>query len=101
LKAWSSLAYNPKQLSLEIANTHRIDHELELGVFIKKGGVNIPIKDAMSHVGGYFIGIDLTDRGIKILIKICKVQQKQKGFHGHSQKDKIIFAQFLSLLNNK
>jgi len=26
LKAWSSLSYNPKQLSLPIASTHRIDH---------------------------------------------------------------------------
>lgn len=41
LKSWSSLAFNPKQLSLLIANTHKIDHELELGVFIKKGGKNI------------------------------------------------------------
>jgi 2-keto-4-pentenoate hydratase/2-oxohepta-3-ene-1,7-dioic acid hydratase in catechol pathway len=28
LKPWSSLSFNPKTLSLPIAGTHRIDHEL-------------------------------------------------------------------------
>lgn len=42
IKPWSSVVYNPEALSLPISNKHRIDHELELGVFIKKGGSNIP-----------------------------------------------------------
>ena len=41
LKPWSSLIYNPKTISLPRAKDHRIDHEVELGVFFKKGGKNI------------------------------------------------------------
>ena len=41
IKPWSSLALAPVALSLPICLKHQIDHELELGVFIKKGGSNI------------------------------------------------------------
>lgn len=61
-KPWSSLNFNPSTLSLPIATQHRVDHELELGVFIKKGGKNISKESALQHVGGYFIGIDFSDR---------------------------------------
>lgn len=62
-KPWTSLVYNPTKLHLPISKTHRIDHELELGVFISKGGSNIKKEDVSNHIGGYFIGIDFTDRG--------------------------------------
>ena len=62
-KPWSSLSYAPKEVRIPSAKIHRIDHELELGVFISKGGSNIAKEDAFSHIGGYFIGLDLTDRG--------------------------------------
>ena len=42
LKPWSSINFSPKVLSLPIAAEHRVDHEIELGVFITKGGSNIP-----------------------------------------------------------
>jgi 2-keto-4-pentenoate hydratase/2-oxohepta-3-ene-1,7-dioic acid hydratase in catechol pathway len=35
-----------------------------LGVYIENGGKNISKEEAMSHVGGYFIGIDFSDRGM-------------------------------------
>ena len=73
LKPWSSLAVDPQQLKLKIAAKHRIDHELELGVFIKKGGSNISKENAMEHVGGYFLALDLTDRDLQ---KVAK----EKGF---------------------
>ena len=41
MKPWTSVSHNPNTLSLPISNKHRIDHELELGVFISKGGKNI------------------------------------------------------------
>lgn len=63
LKPWSSLSYQPATLHLPSSKEHRIDHELELGVYISKGGSNIKKEDAFSHIGGYFIGIDFTDRG--------------------------------------
>lgn len=69
MKPWSSLAYNPETLALPIANKHRIDHELELGVFISKGGSNISKEKAMEHVGGYFLALDLTDRDLQKVAK--------------------------------
>lgn len=62
-KPWSSVAYNPSKLLLSHSAFHRIDHELELGVYISKGGSKIAKEAAMHHIGGYFIGIDFTDRG--------------------------------------
>lgn len=63
MKPWSSIAYNPASLALSATKFHRIDHELELGVYITKAGSNISKEEAHSHVGGYFIGIDFSDRG--------------------------------------
>ena len=73
LKPWSSLSLAPTNLALPISLEHQIDHELELGVFINKGGSNIPKEKAMEHVGGYFLALDLTDRDFQ---KVAK----QKGF---------------------
>lgn len=42
LKPWSSINYAPKLLSLPSAASHRVSHELELGVFISKPGSKIP-----------------------------------------------------------
>jgi 2-keto-4-pentenoate hydratase/2-oxohepta-3-ene-1,7-dioic acid hydratase in catechol pathway len=63
LKPWSSVNYNPKSLALPSSAIHRVDHELELGVLISKTAKNVTKEEAMAHVGGYFIGIDFTDRG--------------------------------------
>ncbi len=41
----------------------RNDHEVELAVIIGKGGKRISRADAMSHVAGYSIGLDITVRG--------------------------------------
>lgn len=41
----------------------RNDHEVELAVVIGRGGKNIARKDALSHVAGYCIGLDITVRG--------------------------------------
>ena len=64
MKPWSSVAYNPASLVLSSTKFHRIDHELELGVYITKAGSNISKEEAHTHVGGYFIGIDFSDRGM-------------------------------------
>jgi 2-keto-4-pentenoate hydratase/2-oxohepta-3-ene-1,7-dioic acid hydratase in catechol pathway len=42
MKPWSTLAYDPTTVALASLNFHRIDFELELGVYISKGGKNIP-----------------------------------------------------------
>ncbi len=41
----------------------RNDHEVELAVVIGRGGKNISRDDALSHVAGYCIGLDITVRG--------------------------------------
>jgi fumarylpyruvate hydrolase len=42
-----------------------LHHELELVVAIGKGGRNITAADAMSHVWGYAVGLDMTRRDLQ------------------------------------
>ena len=42
-----------------------VHHEIELVVALKKGGSNISIDDAMSHVFGYAVGLDMTRRDLQ------------------------------------
>jgi len=41
----------------------RIDHEIELALVIGRKGFRIAEADALDHVGGYMIGLDMTIRG--------------------------------------
>jgi 2,4-didehydro-3-deoxy-L-rhamnonate hydrolase len=41
----------------------RNDHEVELAMIIGQGGSDISRDDALSHVAGYAIGLDMTVRG--------------------------------------
>ena len=43
-------------------NGRDVLHEIELGVMIGRAGKNIPEADARTYVGGYFLGLDLTDK---------------------------------------
>jgi fumarylpyruvate hydrolase len=45
--------------------TQDLQHEIELVVAIGKGGNNISREDALSHVFGYGVGIDLTRRDLQ------------------------------------
>lgn len=45
--------------------TENFHHEIELVVAIGKGGINISEADALDHVWGYGVGIDLTRRDIQ------------------------------------
>jgi len=42
--------------------TENLHYEVELVVALAKGGKNIPVADALSHVYGYAVGLDLTRR---------------------------------------
>lgn len=44
---------------------NELHHEVELGVVIGKTGVFIPESDAMNHVGGYALALDMTARDIQ------------------------------------
>jgi fumarylpyruvate hydrolase len=45
--------------------TRDLHHEIELVVAIGKGGSNIAASDAMSHVWGYAVGLDMTRRDLQ------------------------------------
>ncbi len=45
--------------------TNNLHHEIELVVAIGKGGKNIQAADALSHVYGYAVGLDMTRRDLQ------------------------------------
>jgi fumarylpyruvate hydrolase len=47
------------------SSTSNVHHEIELVVALKSGGVNIKPEDAMRHVFGYAVGIDMTRRDLQ------------------------------------
>jgi fumarylpyruvate hydrolase len=53
----ATVAYPPR--------TSDLHHEIELVVAIGKGGRDIPVADALDHVFGYAVGIDLTRRDLQ------------------------------------
>ena len=53
-----SIAYPPK--------TSNFHHEIELVVTIAKGGKDIDIEDALNHVHGYAVGLDMTRRDLQL-----------------------------------
>lgn len=62
LKATSSLCGVDAGIDIQHPN-RRNDHEAELVAVIGKGGRNIRREDALKHVAGYCIGLDMTTRG--------------------------------------
>ena len=42
-----------------------VHHELELVVAIGRGGKNIPVGEALNHVDGYALGLDMTARDLQ------------------------------------
>jgi fumarylpyruvate hydrolase len=49
--------------------THDLHHEIELVVALKSGGANIAVEEAMGHVFGYAVGVDLTRRDLQAAAK--------------------------------
>jgi 2-keto-4-pentenoate hydratase/2-oxohepta-3-ene-1,7-dioic acid hydratase in catechol pathway len=62
LKATSSLAGPADGIALRHLD-RRNDHEVELAVVIGKQANNVSSRDALMHVAGYSIGLDITIRG--------------------------------------
>jgi 2,4-didehydro-3-deoxy-L-rhamnonate hydrolase len=62
LKATSSLVGPGEGVAIRMAD-RRTDHEVELAVVIGRGGSRIGRANALSHVAGYSIGLDITIRG--------------------------------------
>src|SRR5919106_4700797 len=49
-----------------------VHHELELVAAIGRGGKDIPLEDALNHVDGYAVGLDMTARDLQ-------TEAKEKG----------------------
>jgi len=47
------------------ASTSDVHHEIELVVFLKGGGENIPVERALDCVYGYAVGLDMTRRDLQ------------------------------------
>jgi 2,4-diketo-3-deoxy-L-fuconate hydrolase len=62
LKANGSLSGPAEGIALRMME-RQIDHEVELGVVIGKPGANIRRKDALNHVAGYAVALDITPHG--------------------------------------
>lgn len=62
LKATSSLAGASQPIPINQPD-RRTDHEIELAVVIGRSAKNVSAADALQHVAGYTIGLDITIRG--------------------------------------
>jgi acylpyruvate hydrolase len=68
LKPTSSYVQMPNPI-IRPTTCQDFHYEVELGVIIGKGGKRIPVDQAMSHVGGYTLGIDMTCRDLQEVAK--------------------------------
>ena len=62
LKANGSLSGPSEGIALRMME-RQIDHEVELGVVIGKEGANIRREEALQHVAGYAVALDITPHG--------------------------------------
>lgn len=46
-------------------HTSDVHHEAEMAVFLKSGGMNIPVESALDHVYGYGLSLDMTRRDLQ------------------------------------
>ena len=51
------------------AATSDVHHEIELVAALGSGGTDIPVEEALSHVYGYAVGIDMTRRDLQAVAK--------------------------------
>ena len=48
------------------SSSHDVHYEFELVAAIEKGGTDIRVKDALNHVYGYAVGLDMTRRDLQL-----------------------------------
>lgn len=63
LKASTSVVGPAQGVTIDWGSDRRVDHEVEVVVVIGKGGRHIARNDALAHVAGYALGLDVTVRG--------------------------------------
>ncbi len=64
IKPITSIIYSDDTIILP-RESHEVHYETEIVVAIGEGGKNIPVEEALSHIDGYGIGIDVTARDIQ------------------------------------
>lgn len=64
LKPTSSVIYNGNAIEIP-SQSSNVHHEVELVVALGKSGKNIPTNNALEHIAGYAVGIDVTARDIQ------------------------------------
>ena len=76
--------------------TADLHHETELVVAIATGGADIPAADALAHVWGYAVGLDLTRRDLQAAAKKAgKPWDMAKGFDASAPVGALISASHL------
>jgi fumarylpyruvate hydrolase len=79
--------------------TQSVHHELELVVALKSGGVNIKAADAMSHVFGYAVGIDMTRRDLQdVAKKLARPWEVAKAFEHSAPITAVVPAQHVETI---
>ena len=59
-----------------------VHHEAEVAVFLKSGGTNIPLDEALDHVYGYALSLDMTRRDLQgVAKKMGRPWEIGKAFH--------------------
>lgn len=67
LKPPSTTLSDPEaRVALPTISPHHIDWEVELAVVIARRGKHIPAEEALDHVAGYTILLDLSDRDLRL-----------------------------------
>ena len=61
----TTLVGSSTPVAIPAISPNKIDYELELGVIIGRGGKHIPAAQALTHVAGYTVINDISDRGFK------------------------------------
>lgn len=71
--------------------TDDLHHEVELVVALGQGGANIPVQQALDHVYGYAVGVDLTRRDLQAAAKRAgRPWDTAKGFDFSAPLSKIV-----------
>jgi fumarylpyruvate hydrolase len=79
--------------------TANVHHEVELVVALKSGGTNIKAADAMSHVFGYAVGIDMTRRDLQdVAKKLARPWEVAKAFEHSAPCTPIVPAQHVETI---
>ena len=73
--------------------SHDVHHEIELAVFLSKGGEDIHVDDALNHVFGYAVALDMTRRDLQGQAKTMgRPWEVAKAFEGSAPVGEIVPA---------